>query len=155
MIKLKNILLESPNKVYLSRTRSLNFEMSSAFTFGYSNDSNDFYLKPSSHFVHLNANPDDIYQGRYWEREGIISFWEYPTDRSIMMKLLRKINKNLKEIKIEIIRNTNDILQTKIFDIMEATQQIEDLMNGYVDYDEVDYYNEIISVDEYLRKYCK
>lgn len=155
MIKLKQILNESPHRVFLSNY-ILDCGDSDTITFGYSEINKKFNIIKTLDSCHLDLNSKfNKYQGRYWINKKILSFWEYPKDKKILLDLLQKIDNKLNDIKIEIIFDNNNIIKFDRYSVSNAAQQLEDLYNGYIDNDEIQYYNDIIPIIDYIKKYCQ
>jgi hypothetical protein len=155
MIKLKQILLESPHAVHLEY---LSYDDDDAIAFSYYNNKWNFIENKFSNIGTHMELPGEFqakYAGRYWSQPKIMSFWEYPTSKLLILKLLNLLKQITKDVKIEVIYNNNNSLQTRKYDIEKATVQIQDVIDKNIDADECDYYSHIMSVEEYIRKYCK
>ncbi len=153
MIKLKQILLESPNKVFFGKGITLQYDDDDTITFAYSLKFKKF--RSSTIMIHLDMSDEfSRYQGRYWKRKQLLSFWEYPTEKSIIFELINQLKINPKSTKIEVIYNNDNVFQYKEYDIEKATLDLEDVMNRYIGADEIDYYNDFINLEEYIGKYC-
>lgn len=88
---------------------------------------------------------DFKYSGRIWPIEKLISFWEYPTDRKLFIKIMNLLENELKidinKFKIEIIHNENYVVFSR-----EETSKSTDKYN-------INYWSSLSSIKNYIEKY--
>ena len=130
MIKMKNILLESPDSIFVDNNNYIYFNVPLTVPFGYINNKLLLAIESKSGLIktHENISGDnDIYDsdgnryrrqqfkfaGRFWAYEKLISFWGKYPNRNELNKIIKDIKKEFRDI--ENNKSTNKNIYWDVF----------------------------------------
>jgi hypothetical protein len=97
-------LNESPDAVRVSDNSSFHWSDNNAYGFGFDYENNAYLSQEGSRHSDIKHDYEDApptrryfeYPGRFWKKEKIISFWEYPSPYKLF-PLLKKLEGEWKE----------------------------------------------------------
>ena len=151
MIKLKQILLETPHEITIDGKTIVDLwtDIATSYSFGIYNGN---LLISSANKTHWEMRKEYTprfgykYPGRIWTTKKLISFWEYPTDRKIFNRIInglkRKLNIVPEKFQIELLHKDNYVLLS--YDSISSME----VRNPR-------YWSSLISVKDYMERYTK
>jgi len=150
MIKLKQILLETPHEIVVDGETIIDYwENTTSYSFGIYNGKLIISPKGATHWeMRKEYTPRHAYRypGRIWTTKKVISFWEYPTDREIFNKTMNGLKRKLKivpeKFQIELLHKDNYVLLS--YDSISSME----VRNPR-------YWSSLISGKDYMERYTK